>query len=138
MTIIEKLEYLTNELDGNLIVLGGMSKYLNGYRDVMPDGLIDISITSEVSSSIELLGKKLEINGGTSFAPPVKEQFIFKDGEHGFDVFVQDQETPYTIVGSLKVLTPQGDLDWHLNMSSSIQSEWLHNKVQSLKELYGL
>jgi hypothetical protein len=29
-------------------------------------------------------------------------------------------------------------LNWHLNMSGSVQSDHLHNKIQSLKELYGL
>jgi hypothetical protein len=138
MTIVERLEYLDQNITGSLIVLGGMSKYLNGFRNTQPSGLIDISIKSESTSSIEQLGTRCNILGGTSFSDPVKEQFILVTEDYKFDVFVQDESTPTNVVGSLNVLTPQGDLNWHLNMSSSIQSEYLHNKVQSLKELYGL
>lgn len=138
MTIIERLEYLDQNITGSLIVIGGMSKHLNGYRDELPSGMIDITVTSETTSSLEKLGERRNLNGGTSFLDPVKDQFILKTSDYIFDVFVEDELTDHKIVGSLKVQTPQGAIDWHLNMSSSIQSEHLHNKLQSLRELYGL
>lgn len=138
MTIIERLEHINQNIVGDVIVLGGMSKYLNGYRNEQPSGLIDISVKSESTSSLETLGKRCDIEGGTTFLDPVKDQFVLRTEDYGFDVFVQDEPTDTTIIGSLQVLTPQGDLNWHMDMSSSIQSEYLHNKVQSLKELYGL
>jgi hypothetical protein len=138
MMIVEKLEYLSENITGSLIVIGGMSKYLNGYREELPTGMIDISVTSDTTSSLEMLGERRNLHGGTTFMEPIKDQFILKTDDHIFDVFVQDEPTDHSIVGSLKVITPQADLNWHLNMSGSVQSDHLHNKIQSLKELYGL
>ena len=138
MTLIERLEYLSNGVNGQLIVLGGMSKHLNGFRSEEPKGMTDISVTSDVTGSLESMGQRGNIIGGTTFSEPVKDQFVLRTEDYLFDVFVQDEPTDYTMVGSLKVLTPQSDLDLHLNMSGSLQTELLHNKIQSLKELYGL
>jgi len=135
-TILNKIH---NNSSGSAIIIGGVAKWLNGYTKTYDKKWIDISITSEYSSSLDSLGTRLELNGGTTFPLPITDQFVIKttDG-YVLDVFVQDEPSDSHIVSGSNVITPQGDVDFHMILSSSLQTDYLHKKVVDKKILYNL
>ena len=133
------LKKIHNNSSGSAIIIGGVAKWLNGYTKTYGKKWIDISITSEYSSSLDSLGTRLELSGGTTFPLPITDQFVIKttDG-YILDVFVQDEPSDSHIVSGSNVITPQGDVDFHMILSSSLQTDYLHQKVVDKKILYNL
>jgi hypothetical protein len=62
---IEFIKNVNNHLNGNVIILGGWSKYYNGYNSDYDKHWVDISITPESIGLVSKLGVKLEITGGS-------------------------------------------------------------------------
>ena len=133
------LQQIHNNTSGSAIIVGGVAKWLNGYLETYDKKWIDVVIPSSSVEQIIPIGIKLDLEGGSSFPSPVIDQFIIKmDNGYRLDVFVQDEPTDYTIISGSNVITPQGDLDWHINLSGSIPNEYTHQKVVDRKALYNL
>lgn len=133
------LKQIHDNTSGSAIIIGGVAKWLNGYTETYDKKWIDVVIPSSSVEQIIPIGIKLEIEGGTSFPLPTLDQFIIKtDSGHVLDVFVQEEPTDYTIISGSNVITPQGDLDFHINLSASFQTDYLHQKVVDRKALYNL
>lgn len=127
-----------NTLPQEAVIVGGVARWLNGYKEQPESRWIDISIPVSATGSLDSLGSRLEIKEGTSFPLPVKEQYIIRTKDYFLDVFVNDQDLDYTVVSGSKVITPKADLDWHMFLSSSAQSEIMHDKVVELTSLYNI
>ena len=137
--MLDILEQIHNNTSGSAIIIGGVAKWLNGYTETYGKTWIDVSIRSEYSNSLDDLGTRLEINGGTSFPLPIIDQFVIKtDDGYTLDVFIQDEPIDSHIVSGSNVLTPQGDIDFHLHLSASVPNEYTHQRVLDRKALYNL
>jgi hypothetical protein len=133
------LKQIYNNTSGSAIIIGGVSKWLNGYTETYDKRWIDVVIPSSSVEQIIPIGMKLEIEGGTSFPLPTIDQFIIKtDSGYILDVFVNDGPFPSHIVSGSNVITPQGDVDFHMILSASFQTDYLHKKVIDIKKLYNL
>lgn len=137
--MVDLLNKINVATSGTAIIVGGVARWLNGYREKDLGRWIDISIPSKYINEISSLGRHGDIEGGTTWPHPVKEQFVVvTEDKYILDVFVVDEPTEYTFISGSNVITPQSDLQWHTNMSGSIQSEHLHKKVNRLKDTYNL
>lgn len=135
----EILNQINISTSNNAIIVGGVAKWLNDYSESYNKTWIDIVIPSEFTSSLDTLGTRLEMSGGTTFPLPTEYQYIIKTDSYILDVFVQDTSNiEFSEISGSKVITPQADLNHHIALSSSIANNYLHNKVQELKELYQL
>ena len=133
------LEQIHNNTSGSAIIVGGVAKWLNGYTETYDKMWIDVSVESQYSNSLDNLGTRLDLPNGTSFPSPTIDQFIIRmDDGHRLDVFVQDEPTDFTVISGSNVITPQADLDWHINLSGSSPNEYTHQKVVDRKALYNL
>jgi hypothetical protein len=139
MSMVDLLKQIHLATSGKAIIVGGVARWLNGYREKDLGRWIDISIPSKYINEISSLGRRGDIQGDTTFKYPVLGQFVVvTEDKYILDVFVQDEPTEYTFISGSNVITPQSDLQWHTNMSGSIQSEHLHKKVNRLKDTYNL
>ena len=133
------LKQIHDNTSGSAIIIGGVAKWLNGYTETYDNHWIDVVIPSSSVEQIIPIGIKLEIQNKTSLPEPNLDQFIIKtDAGYILDVFVQDEPTEYTIISGSNVITPQADLDFHINLSASFQTDYLHQKVVDRKALYNL
>jgi hypothetical protein len=137
--MIDILQQIHNNTSGSAIIVGGVAKWLNGYTETYDKMWIDVSVESQYSNSLDNLGTRLDLPNGTSFPSPTINQFIIRmDDGHRLDVFVQDDPTDFNVISGSNVITPQGDLDWHINLHSFIGSDYTLGKLNDRKELYGL
>ena len=137
--MIDILQQIHNNTSGSAIIIGGVAKWLNGYFETYDKKWIDVVIPSSSVEQIIPIGIKLDLEGGSSFPLPILDQFIIKmDNGYRLDVFVNDEPTDYTIISGSNVQTPQADLDFHINLSASLQNEYTHQKVVDRKALYNL
>ena len=135
----EILNQINTSTSNNAIIVGGVAKWLNGYLESYNKTWIDITIPSEFTSSLDTLGTRLEMSEGTTFPFPTEHQYIIKTDSYILDVFVQNTSNiEFSEISGSKVITPQADLDWHLNLSGSIPNEYTHQKVVDRKILYQL
>ena len=129
-------------LNGNVIILGGWSKYYNGYNSNYDKHWVDISITPDSIDLVSKLGIKLEITGGHSWGNYINNQFTVmcgaKPNRNFLDVFVADKLEGYNIINGLKILTPQASIDWHQKAYKELGHPWLLEKITKLKTLYGI
>ena len=140
------LQQINDITSGSAIIVGGVSKWLNGYTDTYDKKWIDVTIPSSSIEQIKSLGRYIELPSGTTFPPPTLDQFIVKVVPEGvsnrdgwvLDVFVEDVRPDYTAISGSNVITPQADLDWHIALSGSLPNETTHQKVVDRKELYKL
>ena len=133
------LKKIHNNTSGSAIIIGGVAKWLNGYTKTYGKKWIDVSITSEYSSSLDSLGTRLELDGGTTFPLPITDQFVIKttDG-YVLDVFIQDEPSESHIVSGSNVITPQGDVDFHEALYIGVGTDYLLNRLNDRKALYGI
>tara|TARA_R110000822_G_scaffold46727_10_gene124359 strand:- start:128 stop:541 length:414 start_codon:yes stop_codon:yes gene_type:complete len=137
--MVDLLKQIHLATSGTAIIVGGVARWLNGYKEKDLSRWIDISILSKYTNEISSLGRRGDIKGDTTWPYPVMEQFVVvTENKYILDVFVVDEPTEYTFISGSNVITPQSDLQWHTNMSGSIQSEYLHEKVNRLKDTYNL
>jgi len=137
--MIDILEQIHNTTSGSAIVVGGVAKWLNGYTETYDKKWIDVSIPSSSVEQIIPLGIKLDLANGTTFPTPTLDQFIIvMDNGYRLDVFVQDEPTDFSVISGSNVITPQADLDWHINLSGSLPNDYTHQKVVDRKILYNL
>jgi hypothetical protein len=137
--MIDILQQIHNNTSGSAIIVGGVAKWLNGYTETYDKMWVDVSIENQYSNSLDNLGTRLNLPNGTSFPPPIIDQFIIAmDNGYRLDVFVKDELTDFSIISGSNVQTPQGDINWHTNLHSSIGSDYTLGKLNDLKELYGL
>ena len=136
--MIEFLQTINTATDGTAVILGGVSKWLNGYQDQPTNRFIDIAVKSEHTGSIDSLGRRLEIAGGTTFPSPVVEQYILKTENYILDVFVSSTLPESNVISGSNILTPQADIEFHTNLHSFIGSDYTLGKLNDRKELYGL
>ena len=61
------IQNVNNHLNGNVIILGGWSKFYDGYYSSYEKNWVDVAITPESVDLISELGVPLEINGGHSW-----------------------------------------------------------------------
>lgn len=127
---------------GSMVVLGGWGRYLNGYHQTYDKKIADLVITPVHRHNIRQLGMPIDFANGHSWGSNTEEQFAVRIRQEGIsyylDVFVSSELPDFTTVSGLKVVTPQYDVYWHEQASGSLQTEHLHDKVQTLKDLYGL
>ena len=139
---IEFIKNVNTHLNGNVIILGGWSKYYNGYNSNYDKHWVDISITPDSIDLVSKLGIKLEITGGHSWGNYINDQFTVmcgvKPNRNFLDVFVADKLEDYNIIDGLKILTPQGSIDWHQQAYKELGHPWLLDKITKLKTLYGI
>lgn len=122
---------------GSAIIVGGVAKWLNGYKSEYTRRWIDISIPSTSITQISSLGRRGDIEGGTTFPHPILEQFVIvTEDKYVLDVFVVDERPQYNIISGSNVQTPEEDLRIAMEISGSVKNEDFHNKVQTLKQLY--
>jgi hypothetical protein len=138
----EFIHKVNSHLNGNVIVLGGWSKHYNGYIEHYDKHWVDISITPDSIDLVSKLGIKLEITGGHSWGNYINDQFTVmcgvKPNRNFLDVFVADKLEDYNIIDGLKILTPQGSIDWHQQAYKELGHPWLLDKITKLKTLYGI
>lgn len=136
------IKEVNNHLSGNVIILGGWSKFYNGYNLHYDKNWVDVSITPESVDLISKLGKPLEINGGHVWGKSIINQFIVMCGERKkrkyLDVFVDNLNTEYRIIEGLKIQTPQAAINHHQKIYDEIKEDWVLQKIQKLKNLYNL
>jgi len=139
---IEFIKNVNTHLNGNVIILGGWSKYYNGYNSNYDKHWVDISITPDSIDLVSKLGIKLEITGGHSWGNYINDQFTVmcgvKPNRNFLDVFVADKLEGYNIIDGLKILTPQASIDWHQQAYEELGHPWLLDKITKLKTLYGI
>lgn len=125
-------DFLRDITNDSTIVLGGVSRWLKGYTETYEKKWIDISVSSEYSSSLDVLGRRMEINGGTTFPLPIKHQYIIKTDEFVLDVFVQDKNRPIGIlVDGIRCVTNEEDINWLYYLGEPAK-----NKLKERKQLY--
>ena len=128
--MIEKLNIIKETTSNEAIIIGGYSRWLNGYTEQPSSIWIDISIPQSQVENVKSLGKYLPL-------PQTDEQFVVKADGYVLDVFIQDTSNiDYTIISDLKVLTAQADLDYHMATSASVLNDYMHEKTTEIKELY--
>jgi len=136
------IKEVNNHLSGNVIILGGWSKFYNGYNLHYDKNWVDVSITPESVDLISKLGKPLEINGGHVWGKNIINQFVVMCGERKkrkyLDVFVSNKLKGYKEINNLKILTPQANIKWHQEAYDMLQYEWLSEKISNLKNLYNI
>ena len=136
------IQNVNNHLNGNVIILGGWSKFYNGYNSNYDKNWVDVSITPESVDLISELGVPLEINGAHPWGKRIMKQFIVMCGERKkrkfLDVFVDNLNTEYTIIEGLKIQTPQAAINHHQKIYDEIKQDWVLQKIQKLKTLYGI
>ena len=136
------IKEVNNHLSGNVIILGGWSKFYNGYNLHYDKNWVDVSITPESVDLISKLGKPLEINGGHVWGKNIINQFVVMCGERKkrkyLDVFVSNNTTEYTIIQGLKIVTPQASINHLEKIYNDIKKDWVLQKIQKLKTLYSL
>lgn len=126
-------------LPDEAIVVGGVSRWLNGYAEEPNKIWIDLVIPRSAVAKILSLGRRVTVKGETSFPYPIVDQILIRTDDYYLDVFVRDGEMPdYNIVSGSKVTTVEEDLDWHMHVSSSIPCETTHKKVEELKAIYNI
>ena len=145
--MIEILEQINEITSGSAMVVGGVAKWLNGYTETYDKKWIDVCVTPDVVTQIKSLGKAIEFKNGTTFPSPTINQFIVKivpEGVHrrdGYvlDVFVEESiEGKYTTISGSNVITPEADIEWHTELSASLENDICHDKLMSRKALYGI
>jgi hypothetical protein len=133
---------VNEHLNGNVIILGGWSKYYNGYLNDYDKHWIDVSITPESIDLISTLGIKLEITGGHSWGDYINDQFTVmcgvKPNRNFLDVFVVDKLEGYNLIDGLKITTPQASIEWHQKAYDRLGYPWLFEKITKLKTLYNI
>jgi len=139
--MIEQLKEIDQVTSGEVVIVGGYAKWLNGYTDQPSKIWVDIVIPPGQKENIKTLGKYIEYSNSI-FPPtslPTTEQFIVKSNNYILDVFVQDISiVEYTEIQGLKVITPQQDVDYHTQLAESLPNESTQSKLNSLKALYSL
>jgi len=136
------IQNVNNHLNGNVIILGGWSKFYNGYNSNYGKNWVDVSITPESVDLISKLGVPLEINGAHPWGKRIIKQFIVMCGERKkrkfLDVFVDNLNTEYTIIEGLKIQTPKAAINHHQKIYDEIKQDWVLQKIQKLKTLYNI
>ena len=139
---IEFIKNVNNHFNGNVIILGGWSKYFNGYNPNYNKHWVDISITPDNVNLLSELGVVLEINGGHSWGNQIINQVTVMCGSRQdrkfLDVFIDDKISEYKIIDGLKILTPEASIKWHEEAYEVIGEDWVKHKIEKLKYLYGM
>jgi len=136
--MIEFLQTINNSTNGTAVILGNVAQWLNGYREQPTGKFIDIAITSDQTGSLDSLGTRLEIDGGTTFPQPVIEQYLIKTENYYLDVFVQNTLPGSTLISGSNILTPEADIAYHTDLHTTVNNDYTLAKLNSRKELYGL
>ena len=138
----EFIKNVNNHLNGNVIILGGWSKFYDGYYSSYEKKWVDVAITPESVDLISELGVPLEINGGHSWGKTIVNQFIVMCGERKkrnfLDVFVTNNMPEYKTIDGLKIQTPQAGINFHQKVYEDLNEDWVLQKIQKLKTLYSL
>lgn len=136
------LQDINTQLNGNVVILGGWAKHYNGYAPDYSKHWVDVCITQSGVDSIIQLGLKGELTGGHTWGTYILDQFIViagtREARKVIDVFVSESLPPYSEINGLKILTPQGDIDWHQGAYDLLGGTQLENKVSEKRSLYGL
>jgi len=139
---IEFIKNVNNHLNGNVIILGGWSKFYDGYYSNYEKKWVDVAITPESVDLISELGVPLEINGGHSWGKMIVNQFVVmcgvKPNRYFLDVFVSNKLEGYKEINNLKITTPQANIKWHQEAYDILEYEWLSEKITNLKNLYNI
>ena len=133
--IYKHLEIISKSLFNNLVFVGGISKYMQGYKETFKD--IDISITIEYVDKIKELGIYAPIEYETIFQYPIIDQFVvLYNDDYFLDVFVRDGIPNYVVIDGIKYSTIEDDIWWfkQQNQNEKYIQDKLHNSFQLLKE----
>lgn len=131
--LIDKINEVTS---GSAVFVGSVARYYNGvtgsYRDV------DTWIPS---SSLQALQDNFEVIEATNgWEGIIDANYLIRytsgSGKKYHDVFVSENEPSSSLISGSKFCTPEYDLYIHQLASSSLQTEYLHDKVVYLTDLY--
>ena len=138
----EFIQEVNSHLNGNVIILGGWSKFYDGYYSNYDKNWVDVAITPESVDLISELGKPLEISGGHVWGKTIVNQFMVMCGERKkrkfLDVFVTNDIPEYKTIDKLKIQTPQAGINFHQKVYEELNEDWVLQKIQKLKTLYGI
>lgn len=128
--MIDNLNKINEATSNEVIIVGGYARWLNGDIEKPTKKWIDIAIDENQVENVKSLGTYLQL-------PHTNEQFVVNCGDYILDVFIQDiSDLDYTIISDLKVITKQADLDYHTMLSASLQTDYAHQKLESIKAIY--
>ena len=108
---------INEHLNGNVVFVGGISKYIQGYKETFSD--IDISITTEYVDKIKELGIYVPLEYETIFQYPILDQFVvLYNDDYFLDVFVRDGIPNYVVIDGIKYSTIEDDIWWFKQQKS--------------------
>jgi hypothetical protein len=137
--MVNQLKDISFKLDDNIIVVGGVARFLNGYTETYEKDMVDVVIPPTEIESLKRLGRLNKLTGPTNFPSPIIERYGFKKDQLRMDVFVREtKDVEYQIIQDLKVATPQHDLKFVKEMKTFYENDFWENKLDRLEDLYGI
>lgn len=132
------IDQITQVTSGSAVFVGSVSRYYNGVTGSYSD--VDTWIPS---SSLQALKDNFTVlDSQTNWTGIIDQAFLIYynsgSGKRYHDVFVSENEPSSSLISGSKFQTSEYDLHIHRLASSSIGSQYLHDKVQMLETLYGV
>ena len=136
--MIDFLKTINTVTNGSAVILGSVAKWQNGYGTKPTNRFIDIAVTPQQTGSLDTLGARLAINGGTTFPAPVQEQYVIRTDNYLLDVFVVNELPQSTLISGSNIQTPEADVQYHTHLYDVQPNEITLGKLNERKTLYGL
>jgi len=136
--MLDFLQTINTVTNGSTVILGGVAKWQNGYGTEPTSKFIDIAVTPQQTSSLDTLGTRLEIQGGTTFPTPVQEQYVLKTDNYILDVFVVNELPQSTLISGSNIQTPEADVQFHTSLYDAQPNDYILGKLNERRTLYGL
>lgn len=124
---------INEHLDGNVVFVGGVSKYIQGYKETFND--IDISITIDYVDKIKELGIYVPLEYTSIFQYPILDQFVvLYNDDYFLDVFVRDGIPNYIEIDGIKYSTLKDDIVYFnkQNLNEKYIQDKLYNSLYLL------
>lgn len=117
---------INEHLDGNVVFVGGVSKYIQGYKETFND--IDISITIDYVDKIKELGIYVPLEYTSIFQYPILDQFVvLYNDDYFLDVFVRDGIPNYIEIDGIKYSTIEDDIE--LFNKQNLNEKYIQDKL---------
>lgn len=137
--MVEELKKLNLDMDGEVIVVGGVARYLNGFSDSYGKDMVDVVTSQNGIKNLEKMGRLVKLEGPSNFPFPIIERYGFKQGDLRLDVFVRDlEDVEHKIIQGIKVSTPEHDLKFVNQMKTFYKNDFWKDKLVRLNELYDI
>lgn len=136
--MVDFLQKINKTTNSSAVILGSVAKWQNGYGTEPTNRFIDIAVTPEHTGSLDTLGTRLVIDGGTTFPTPVQEQYIIRTDNYILDVFVVNELPQSTLISGSNIQTPEADVQFHTSLYDAQPNDYTLGKLNDRKVLYGL